>query len=130
MAGTSGSHSEPKSSEVPAPEGSEGQKAPQTLAEWAPYGVGEPVDTPDGPLYSDYRTPPAELRPKAPEKPGATWAWFMGHWPLVQADLMQVYGVRDDRAGDYAGPWFVNLVYQLLTIPDTRSWRAWMQEHE
>jgi hypothetical protein len=52
----------------------------------------------------------------------------MLHWPLVQADLMQFYGVRDDQARQYQGPWFVNLVWQLFTDPATRVLRLWQSE--
>ena len=49
----------------------------------------------------------------------------MEHWPQVQADLMETYGVRDDQAHTYAGPYYINLVYQLLTTPNTRCYRRW-----
>lgn len=54
----------------------------------------------------------------------------MKHWTLVQADLMQLFGVRDDQAHQYSGPWFVNLVHQTLTDPDSRCFRMWSSQNE
>lgn len=131
MAGEFGEQERPKSSSSSAASGPEGQKAPQTLAEWAQYGVGDIIDTVDGvPIYEDYKVP-KHLRPAAPDKnPTPTWAWLMEHWPHIQADLMQIYGVRDDRAEEYQGPWFVNLVHGLLSEPTSRISRLWEYQNQ
>lgn len=48
----------------------------------------------------------------------------MEHWRLVQADLMRVYGVRDDQAENYSWPFYYSLVWSLPSIPDTACHQA------
>ena len=79
-----------------------GPKSPETLEEWAVYGIGEPDE--DG-LYPDYRVPP-ELKPAAAKagKP-VWWGDILANWNAVVLDLSERHGVDLYDPAVLARPW-------------------------
>jgi hypothetical protein len=94
-------------------------KPPETLDEWAQFGIGEPDA--DG-LYSDYRIP-AGLKPETPttDTRGRQiwWTDIVRHWDLVIQDLAEKYGIDLYDPAVLARPWpgVRTLILGLLSSP-------------
>ena len=92
------------------------------MADWAPYGIGEPeAYGEDGtPIYAEYRVP-EDVKPTPPTPSGAsTWWVLLSNWEYVEADLQQYYQVSTLTHAQHPWPWMHTLICRLADIPESR----------
>lgn len=88
-----------------------------------PYGRGE-FDEATG-LWEWYEYPSEAERQRSQGK-GLTWARLLEHWPLIEADMHQTYGVDVGSSIllNRTWRWLSVRIVQLLTEESTRLHRA------
>lgn len=89
----------------------------ETIADWAPYGIGEPDE--HG-IYPDYRAP-NNVRPVPPDQDAPQWDWLsiFDNWPVIAIEIHEHYGV-DVEVEERPWPWLYNRVIALAGRPGTR----------